>query len=128
MPIGRPTDYNEELLNKAIEYLESCDKEIPSIEGLARFLSVARSSIYKWRDEHKDFSDILEDILAEQAKRLMNNGLTGRWNSTITKLILTKHGYSDKSETDVTSGGKPLPILASMNVPTDDSHSENSET
>lgn len=130
--LGRPTEYNEEILNKAKEYLESCtdtDKgvKLPSIEGLARYLQIARSTLYLWEKEHQDFSDILEDIKTEQAERLINNGLSGNYNSTITKLILTKHGYSDKTESDVTSGGKPIPILGNFNaLPTDDSDTENS--
>ncbi len=127
MPAGRPLEYNLTYVKKAKEYLDSCDKELPSIEGLAVFLEVHRSTIYDWKTKYNEFSDILEKILAEQAKRLMNNGLTGKWSATISKLILTKHGYSDKSETDLTSGGKPLPILASMNVPTHNSNQENSE-
>jgi hypothetical protein len=126
--MGRHTEYNETYQKNTEKYLKSCVKEIPSIEGLAVFLGVARSTIYKWKDEQPDFSDILEKLLAEQAKRLINNGLTGQWNSTITKLILTKHGYSDKVEQDVTSGGKPIPILASMNVSTNDSDNQDSET
>ena len=127
-PVGRPTGYKPAILEQAQEYLKNCvdeeedwikskgDKsttyehrvkvDLPSIEGLARYLGVARSSVYKWSEENPEFSDILEDILAEQANRLMNMGLSGDYNSTIAKLILTKHGYTDK--TDLTSGGQPI--------------------
>lgn len=125
MPAGRPTEYTEKILKKAKKYLDLCKDEetikaigekevfrlkvkLPSIEGLARFLSVARSTIYEWEKEHEEFSDILEDVKTEQAERLINNGLSGDYNSTIAKLILTKHDYSDKSETDITSKGKQL--------------------
>ena len=130
--VGRPTEYKPAILKKAKEYLEKCvDEEedlvksqgdkstsyehrvkvkLPSIEGLARYLGIARSAIYNWADEHAEFKDILEQILAEQAERLVNMGLSGDYNPTIAKLILTKHGYTDKTETDVTSGGKPLQV------------------
>jgi hypothetical protein len=149
MPAGRPTDYSQEILEKAQEYLVSCiDEEydwtktegdkstsyehrirvkLPSIEGLAKYLGVARSTVYLWEKDYPEFSDILEEILSEQAQRLINNGLSGDYNPTISKLILTKHGYSDKSETDITSGGKPIPILASMNVSTHNGDQENSQ-
>jgi hypothetical protein len=149
MSAGRPIEYSETILEQAQEYLDSCEDEeydwtktsgdkstsyehritvkLPSIEGLARHLKVARSTIYEWESKYPEFSDILEDIRAEQAQRLIEKGLSGDYNSTISKLILTKHGYSDKSETDVTSGGKPIPILASMNVSTHDSNQQNSE-
>ena len=38
--------------------------------------------------------------MKKQEKDLINKGLTGDFNSTITKLILTKHGYSDKQDID----------------------------
>ena len=88
--------------------------ELPSIAGLAVYLGVSRTCIYEWRDAegeartdlHDEFSYILDAILAEQEKRLINNGLSGTYNANIAKLALGKHGYSDK--TDITSGDKPV--------------------
>lgn len=84
--------------------------ELPSVAGLAVYLGVARSTIYYWRDQETDignrFSDIIELILAEQEKRLINNGVSGTYSGLITKLILGKHGYSDKI--DHTTGDKPI--------------------
>lgn len=116
--IGRPQEYNETYIEKANEYLESIGKNLPSIEGLAVFLNVHRSTIYDWKDKFADFSDILEKILSVQADSLMNNGLNGKWNATISKLILTKHGYSDKQEITGADGKDllPTPILASFNA------------
>jgi len=130
MTAGRPTSYSEEIIEKANKYIDqSKDTDIqvikqsnaekgyemyenklkvniPTIEGLAVYLGVARSTIYEWQKEHKEFSDILEKLLAIQAERLMNNGLSGDYNSTIAKVILTKHGYVDKQESDVNLKGK----------------------
>ena len=47
------------------------------------------------------FSNIFEKLMSEQEKVLVNKGLTGDYNSTIAKLILTKHGYSDKQDIDL---------------------------
>jgi hypothetical protein len=151
MSAGRPTDYSKEILEKAQEYLDSCQDEevqlvkleneekgytsyenklrvdLPSIEGLARHLEVSRSTPYEWAKQHPEFSDILKDIKLEQAKRLINNGLSGDYNSTITKLILTKHGYSDKTELMGKDGKDlfPVPILNNMNVSNHDRDQEN---
>jgi F0F1-type ATP synthase gamma subunit len=38
----------------------------------------------------------------------MNCGLTGEFNSTIAKLALANHGHSEKSQTDITSGGEKI--------------------
>jgi len=74
--------------------------KLPSIEWLAKYIGVSRSNIYKWRDEHPMFSDILEQILEEQADRLINMWLAGRYNWTITKLLLAKHWYIEKQEVE----------------------------
>ncbi|MFD4554424.1 terminase small subunit [Streptomyces sp. NPDC058469] len=73
--------------------------KLPSIEGLALYLHIRRSTVYDWQKAHSEFSDIVEEILTTQAERLLNGGASGRYNHSISKLILTKHGYVDKVET-----------------------------
>ncbi len=116
--MARPQEYNQSYTDKANSYLDTIGKNLPSIEGLAVFLEVHRSTIYDWKDKFPEFSDILEKILAVQADSLMNNGLNGKWNATISKLILTKHGYSDKQEITGADGKDlmPTPILGNLNV------------
>lgn len=108
---GRPTDYSQDILTKTKDYIDNhkdYGDEIPSVAGLSSYLNIARSTIYEWasQDDKKEFSDILEKLLSTQEKTLINKGLNGGFNSTITKLILTKHGYTDKA--DVTTGGEKL--------------------
>jgi hypothetical protein len=116
---GRPTDFNDEMCLKALEYLYSCndkydealkvwDVKLPTIEGLAVYLNINRSTIYEWKGVFPQFSDILDKIMAEQANRIISRGLAGVYNSTISKLMLTKHGYHDKTDTDVTTGGEKI--------------------
>lgn len=120
MTAGRPTDYNEELLEKAREYISICkdteeDKEnnikasvkIPSKGGLAVYLGVSRDSLYVYAKEHKEFSDIMEQMGAIQEDRLLNNGLSGAYNPTIAKVLLTKHGYREGQ--DITTNDKDMP-------------------
>lgn len=98
---GRPTKLNDELMAKARSYITEFYKQddlIPSIASLCVYLGVARSTIHKWGDENPKFSDILEDLKAMQEKTLLTGGMSGNFNSTIAKLVLTKHGYSDKQE------------------------------
>ena len=109
--MGRPTKLNDELIAKANEYIydfRSNDDIIPSVAGLACYLDIARSTIYKYKDENSDFSDILERIEQLQEKMLINGGLMGDFNAPITKLMMTKHGYSDKQDVDHTTGGKEI--------------------
>jgi hypothetical protein len=115
MPTGRPTDYNAQTVPKAELYLEECLEQakdtkarvnLPSVEGLSLYLNTARGTLYVWRDQYEEFKDIFEKILAAQAKMLIDNGLGGSYNSTITKVMMTKHGYRDEAAVDHTNKGE----------------------
>jgi hypothetical protein len=110
--LGRPTDYSDEILGRAGFYLlnyKEFGDAIPSVAGLSHYLKIARSTIYDWasHEDKKAFSDILGEILSDQERTLLNNGLTGKFNPAITKLALGKHGYSDKQEV-TGKDGEPL--------------------
>lgn len=104
---GRPTNYDESVLALAREYLESYehDELVPTVAGLAGHIKRSRSTIYKWEAEklYPEFSDVLEEIKECQEKKLIKGGLSSNFNSVITKMMLTKHGYSDKQEIDHSS-------------------------
>lgn len=113
MILGRPTKYDESILEKAQEYIDSCEDSgrevnLPTLEGLAYHLKVHKDTIQEWRKVHEDFSVLMGDLLAKQAKRLVNSGLSGRYNPTIAKVLLTKHGYREGVETDITTKGDKI--------------------
>jgi hypothetical protein len=130
---GRPVEYTEEILTKANEYLSNCTDEvieyhktrgeksdsyerlvnvkIPTIEGLAVHLHIARDTVYDWEKKYPKFSYILEDLRSEQANRLLNNGLSGTYNSTIAKVLLTKHGYREGIDQTTNDKDLPTPIV-----------------
>lgn len=112
----RPTIYTEELLEKARNYLSVYTTAIPSHIGLARHLKVGRSTIYQWAKEpgKEEFADILEDVNMLQHEVLWDLGLRGEYNAQLVKLALGKHGYNDKSEVDVTTGGEPMPTTINL--------------
>src|SRR5690606_36484849 len=104
---GRPIEFSDQIITDAYDYITRCEEtfkdnklkvNLPSIEGLALHLEIARSTVYKWQSEYPEFSDILELLLQKQAQALLNNGLSGSYNSTIAKLILSKHGYTERQE------------------------------
>lgn len=129
-PGGRPTKYSKEIIKKAKNYIKhSEDQELsaiesenevtgrtryslklkvnlPKVEGLCLYLGIHRSTAYEWAAEHKEFSDILEQINQIQANRVIDEALAGNYNPMIAKLLLGKHGYKDQK--DLTSDGKPI--------------------
>jgi hypothetical protein len=116
--MARPTIYNEEYITKTREYLNSCVDDIankkvklPSIEGLASFIGINRDTIYDWCKTNKEFSDIIDNLREKQAEKLLDNGLAGTYNSTIAKVLLTKHGYREGIDNDIDLGGKANPVL-----------------
>lgn len=106
-PIGRPSSLTQEHIDAGKYYLVQgyLDKSevVPSVAGLACFLGKGRRQIYDWGAQNGEFLHILEGIKVAQENILITGGLRGEFNPTITKLMLTKHGYSDKVETDVKS-------------------------
>ena len=107
--LGRPTKYNEKLLDRAAEYLlvyKDLDQLIPTTSGLAGYLDISLDCVEKWKvDENKEeFHGILRKIKQEQQTLLINGGLGGKYNKTITKLILSSnHGIIEKKTVDNTS-------------------------
>lgn len=101
--VGRPSELAESLI-KAKEYLlggwEKYGDIVPSVAGLACYLGKSREAMYEYSRISKDFSDTLDNIKTIQENKLINKGLTGDFNSTITKLMLANHGYSDKQIVD----------------------------
>jgi hypothetical protein len=117
--MGRPVEFNQGIVDQAREYIEdyaSHGHAIPSVVGLCSVLNRARSTLYKWaEDESTGFSDILEAINEKQQLVLLSKGLTDEFNASITKLVLGKHGYHDKQDTELTGkGGDPLSIAVSF--------------
>lgn len=101
---GRPTKLNDEMVEKAQWYLDN-HKElgdlVPTVVGMALHLDVATNTIYNWagRDNPK-FLRLFIRVEQIQHQALVNGGLAGHYNPAITKMMLTKHGYSDKQEID----------------------------
>lgn len=113
MAFGRPTKYSKKILTDTADYLENhADYEdiVPSIAGLACYLKLSKKTVYNWSKEEgrEDFLHMLEEIASKQERMLLSGGLSSDMNATIVKLMLSKHDYSDKVETDITSGGKKI--------------------
>ena len=78
---------------------------IPTAVGLCAYINIGTSTIHVWdKDEEKvEFRAVLDKIKQVQHVIALNGGMTGVYSAPIVKLLLTKHGYSDKSEQDIKS-------------------------
>ena len=96
--MARPTKYTPELLALAHTYLETYTTTIPSHIGLAYLLNITNGTLYGWAKDpdKREFSNILERIMQLQYLELTSKGLDSTFNSAICKLVLGKHGLSDK--------------------------------
>jgi len=101
---GRPTAYSEEVLEKAQDYVNDFvptnEEALPTVAGLALHLKVNKKTISNWaKDTDKpEFLLLFDDLMQRQEMMLISGGLKSTYNPTITKLILTNHGYTDKAE------------------------------
>lgn len=113
MTAGRPATYKPDMVEKARRYIanhEDFNDPVPTIAGLACVLGVVRETCHAWaKDADKpEFSNICKELMQKQERVLVARGLVGEFNSPITKMMLTKHGYSDKVENDHTSSDKSM--------------------
>ena len=102
---GRPTKYTETTVDEALHYIETFEDDdddvVPTYEGLSLRLGVCVATIENWGNQHKPFLGALKALKGKQKKILINMGLTGDFNSTIAKLILSSnHGINEKTEVD----------------------------
>ena len=97
--MARPTDYTKKLLDAAYEYVNDCPDVVHTVVGLCLHIGIAKSTCYRWIEEgNQEFKDIVDTVADLQERKLLSNGLTNDFNASITKLLLTKHGYTDKVE------------------------------
>lgn len=119
-PGGRPTKYNRAILDNSLAYINNYAQyghKVPSIAGLAQVLDTDRETLHRWSNEKDkpEFSNIYRRLMRAQELALTNNGLDGTYNSNITKMMLSKHGYSDNDKNqgvtvNVVINDKPVTI------------------
>jgi hypothetical protein len=110
--MARPTKYTPELLEKANTYLTTYTRLIPSHQDLCIRLDISDATLYRWAEEKDEFKDILAKVKQMQFVVAMDGGLGGDMNANLVKLLMGKHGLSEKSVVDQTSSD------GSMSAPT----------
>ena len=110
--VGRPTKYNPQYILMVEDYLKRNQDEeevvrLPTISGFASEIGFPEKTLYAWANNEPEFRKALDKIKEEQKKRLLNKGLSGDYNSTIAKLILSaNHGMREGK--DITTDGEKI--------------------
>lgn len=130
--MARPIEYKSDVHpQKVLEYISQCEDEIeeyhktrgdksdsferivkvklPSIEGLAFFMGINKTTVYEWESSYEEFSNVIDKLRQKQASELINKGLSGDYNQTIAKVLLTKHGYREGVEQTGKDGKDLIP-------------------
>ena len=102
---GRPTKLTDEIKEKAYDYIEGAwetkaKQNHPSVVGFATWIKVSRKTIYNWAESDEDFLHILGEINSLQEFTVLDRSLVGDYVAPLAKLVLGKHDYHDKAQTD----------------------------
>lgn len=102
---GRPSKYSQAYCNEVIE----CLAEGKSVTAFAGRIGVARSTVFKWVDEHPEFSDALKIGQAKATEFwegvLINIAKNGSGNATAAIFGLKNRAaddWRDRTETTTT--------------------------
>lgn len=118
-PRKAPTNYKPAFAKLVDVYLAEKDEiaagvggvfrvSLPEIDDFAvNWLGATKKSAYEWEKYHPKFAIALDKIRAAQKQKLIEGGLSGAYNATITKLMLSSnHDMREKS--DVTTDDQPI--------------------
>ena len=112
--IGRPNIWkdNKELEEGIEHYFSVCerDKTVPTLSGLAVFLEVDRKTILNYSKKSEFFHTI------KKARNRIEAGIEQLLfgNKNVVGVIFNlknNFDWKDRKDMDITSGGKPLPLL-----------------
>lgn len=112
--IGTNEEGKSQATNKGLAtYATVLRVKLPTRHGFARFIGKTKSTLDYWAADHPEFSSALEKIDDLQYERLVMNGLSGLYNSTIAKLLLSgNHGVVERK--DVTSKDEAIGSVADV--------------
>lgn len=84
-------------LGRRVQVVERA--RVPTKKGYAFFIGKHPNTLEKWATDHPEMAVALDMLMAAQEEALISNGLSGRYNPVVTKLMLmNNHNYKEKSE------------------------------
>ena len=112
---GRNTELDTMLIDYGMHYLDHWEEEgnqVPTIPGFCLAVGISKATFYNWINDftqpgkeltglQSQFLDLACQLEDTQHDKLIQKGLAGSFQPTIAKLILYKHGHSEKGEIEV---------------------------
>jgi len=118
MTAGRPTKYSADKVEFVENYISRMQKEdkLPVKEEVAYLLDVDTETLLRWEKKHKKFSGAIKKLKSAQATMLQQGIYSDSKQHGAGGIFLLKnnHHFTDQQRLDVTSGGKPIPILGGL--------------
>jgi hypothetical protein len=125
MTAGRPTSYKPEMCDLVVPFMA----QGYSTGALAGHLGVARSTVWKWMDEHPAFSDAVKEGMSRSQqfweKTLIENAIKGEGNATSAIFGLKNRAsedWHDRKDVNYTSSDgtmTPKPALDLSQLPSE---------
>lgn len=105
---GRPSKYTPELLAKAKDYAENWPDygdPVPMLCAMYIECGISRDTASKYQQDpdKQEFADVCARIMEAQERVLIGKGISRVHEPSITKLMLMRHGYNERSEVDHSS-------------------------
>lgn len=94
-----PAQLEAELQNY-LTLIQDNPKKVISIVGFSNYLGVNKTYLYQVAETKPEVQKIIETIKDYQEEQLIDNGLTGGYNSKLSMFLLTSsHGYNTQAQT-----------------------------
>ena len=94
--------------------IEALEKSLGVVTSACKTVGIGRTTYYDWYNNDKEFKkkvDELQNVALDFAESKLHNQIADN-NTTATIFYLKtkgrQRGYTDKSELDITSGGKAI--------------------
>lgn len=119
--IDKKVDKNADKKIRFIEYF----KQLPSQKLAGASIGISDDTVMRWKEADEDFAYQIEVAKADWALRTIKGVRSKEW---LLERILRQPFRPPQQKTDITSGGKPIPILGTTNaIPENNSNNQDPE-
>ena len=98
--MGAPSKYKPEYCQDIIAYFkDAANESLPLFEEYATNLDISKSTLYKWAEDHEDFSDAMKKAKQIQETKWIQGSLSNKYNVSFA-IFMGKNcfGWTDKTE------------------------------